>query len=116
MDELGQDVAGLLNLYEASYLGVEGEDGLEEAKRFTTIHLKSLVGNLKGDLAGQVQQSLEIPLHWRMPRLETRNFIEVYQRRSRKNSTLLDLAKLDYNLVQSAYQKELKELTRYCTN
>ena len=112
MDGISQDIAGLLSLYEASYLGFEGEDDLEEAKRFSTLHLKSLVGNLKGDLADQVQQSLEVPLHWRMPRLETRNFIEVYQQRSTKNSALLELAKLDYNLVQSAYQKELKELTK----
>ena len=112
MEGINQDIVGLLSLYEASFLGVEGEDDLEEARRFTTIHLKSLVGNLKYDLVDQVPQSLEVPLHWRMPRLETRNFIEVYQRRSRKNSALLELATLDYNLVQSAYQKELKELTR----
>ena len=112
MDGISQDIAGLLSLYEASHLGVEGEDDLEEARRFSTMHLKGLVGNLEGDLADQVQQSLEVPLHWRMPRLEARNFIDIYQRRNTKNSALLELAKLDYNLVQSVYQKELKELTR----
>lgn len=112
MDGIDQDIAGLLSLYEASHLGVEGEDDLEEAKRFSAIHLKLLVQNLKGDLADEVHQSLEVPLHWRMPRLETRNFIDIYERRNSKNLALLELAKLDYNLVQSEYQKELKELTR----
>ena len=112
MDGISQDIAGPLSLYEASHLGVEGEDDLEEARRFSTIHLKSQVGNLESDLADQVQQSLEVPLHWRMPRLEARNFIDIYQRCNTKNSALLELAKLDYNLVQSSYQKELKELTR----
>ncbi|WJZ99522.1 hypothetical protein VitviT2T_017960 [Vitis vinifera] len=116
MDGISQDIAGLLSLYEASHLGVEGEDDLEEARRFSTMHLKGLVGNLEGDLADQVQQSLEVPLHWRMPRLEARNFIDIYQRRNTKNSALLELAKLDYNLVQSVYQKELKELTRWWTD
>ena len=54
MEGINQDIVGLLSLYEASFLGVEGEDDLEEARRFTTIHLKSLVGNLKYDLVGQV--------------------------------------------------------------
>ncbi|CBI28980.3 unnamed protein product, partial [Vitis vinifera] len=116
MDGISQDIAGLLSLYEASHLGLEGEDDLEEARRFSTRHLKSLVGNLESDLADQVQQSLEVPLHWRMPRLEARNFIDIYQRRNTKNSALLELAKLDYNLVQSSYQKELKELTRWWTD
>ncbi|KAL6330552.1 hypothetical protein AAG906_040483 [Vitis piasezkii] len=61
MDGIGQDIAGLLSLYEASHLGLEGEDDLEEARRFSTIHLKSLVGNMESDLADQVQQSLEKP-------------------------------------------------------
>lgn len=112
MDDISHDIIGLLSLYEASHLGIEGEDELEEARRFSAIHLKSVVRNLEGDLADEVHQSLEVPLHWRMPRLETRNFIHIYERRNSKNSTLLDLAKLDYNLVQSAYQKEVKELTR----
>lgn len=116
MDGISQDIAGPLSLYEASHLGVEGEDDLEEARRFSTIHLKSLVGKLESDLADQVQQSLEVPLHWRMPRLEARNFIDIYQRRNTKNSALLELAKLDYNLVQSSYQTELKELTRWWTD
>lgn len=112
MDDISHDIIGLLSLYEASYLGIEGEDELEEARRFSAIRLTSVVRNLEGDLADEVRQSLEVPLHWRMPRLETRNFIDIYERRNSKNSTLLDLAKLDYNLVQSAYQKEIKELTR----
>lgn len=113
---ISEDVAGLLSLYEASHLGVEGEDNLEEARKFSTMHLKSLVESLESDLADQVQQCLEVPLHWRMPKLETRNFINVYQRRNTKNLALLELAQLDYNLVQSVYQKELKELTRYSGN
>ncbi|ONI18547.1 hypothetical protein PRUPE_3G222300 [Prunus persica] len=60
-----------------------------------------------------VEQSLETPLRWRMPRIEARNFIDIYERDNSKNLALLELAKLDYNLVQSVYQMEIKELSRW---
>ncbi|XP_022762477.1 probable terpene synthase 9 [Durio zibethinus] len=113
MDTLGADVAGLLSLYEASHLGMHGEDVMEEAKRFSTEHLKSSLGKLDCDLCIQVQQSLQVPLHWKMPRIEARTFIDVYQKQDTKNSTLIELAMLDYNLVQSVYQQELKELATW---
>jgi hypothetical protein len=113
MDSLSSDMEGLLSLYEASHLGMHGEIILEEAKDFSIKNLKSLMAKLNSNSAEQVRQSLEIPLYWRMPRVEARNFIEVYQKDIAKNSTLLELAKLDYNLVQYVYQQELKELARY---
>ena len=110
MDSLSGDVEGLLNLEEASFLGVQGEKILEEAKGFTSESLKALLGKLDKVKAKQVQQSLEVPLYWRMERIEARNFIDSYQRDDTTSSVLLELAKLDYNLTQSAYQQELKEL------
>ncbi|XP_057956380.1 probable terpene synthase 9 [Malania oleifera] len=116
MDSLSHDLKGILSLYEASYLGMPGEDdSLEEAKKFSIKYLKSAVENLECDsiIAKQVQLSLEIPLHWKMPRLEARNFIDIYQRDDTRSSVLLEFAILDYNIVQSVYQKELKELSRW---
>ena len=114
MDSLSSDMEGLLSLYEASHLGMHGQNyTLEEARLFSVQNLKSLVGKLDSDSADQVRQSLEIPLqYWRMQRVEARNFIDVYQKDTAKNLTLLELAKLDYNLVQSMYQRELEELAR----
>ena len=108
------DVAGLLSLYEASYLGMPGEDHvLEEAKDFSSKHLKSLLETIKDEvLAKQVKQSLEVPLHWKLPRIEARDFIDIYSSDNTRNLDLLELAKLDYNLVQSQHQRELKELAR----
>ena len=112
MESLSRDVEGLLSLYEASYLGMHGENILEEGRDFSINNLKSLMGKLESNSGKKVRQSLEIPLYWRMPRVEALNFIDVYQNDNTKNSTLLELAKLDYNLVQSVYQLELKELER----
>ena len=114
MDSLRRDVKGLLSLYEASHFGVDGEEVLEEAKSFTIKSLKYslLMVNMDSDLTKQVQQSLEIPLRWRMPRVEARNFMDIYQMDETKNMSLLEFAKLDYNLVQSLYQQELKGLAK----
>lgn len=106
-----------MSLYEASHLGMPGEEEdqvLEEAKSFSTRNLRQLIGTLEDDnlLKQIVEQSLETPLNWRMPRIEARNFIDIYERDNSKNLALLELAKLDYNLVQSVYQMEIKELSR----
>ncbi|KAF5458382.1 hypothetical protein F2P56_022413 [Juglans regia] len=112
-DGLSRDMEGLLALYEASRLGMHGENILEEFKDFSTKSLISLMEKLDSNSAIQVKESLEIPLHWRMSRVEARNFIDVYQKDTTKSLTLLQLAMLDYNLVQSVYQQELKELARW---
>ncbi|KAK9924603.1 hypothetical protein M0R45_032965 [Rubus argutus] len=114
-DRLSNDVEGLLSLYEASHLGMPGEDVLEEAKSFSMKNLKKSLTTILNDdtLLKRVEQSLETPVHWRMPRIEALNFINIYQRDDSRNLALLDLAKLDYNLVQSVYQRELKELSRW---
>ena len=112
MDSLSRDVGGLLSLYEATHLGMHGENILEEAMDFSIKNLDSLMKILDNYSAKKVKQSLEMPLYWRIPRVEALNFIDVYQKDSTKNINLLGLAKLDYNLVQSVYQQELSELER----
>ncbi|KAK8519737.1 hypothetical protein V6N13_031774 [Hibiscus sabdariffa] len=114
-EKLSEDVEGLLSLYEASYLGLHGEyDVLEEANTFTTKHLKLAMQNMEDkDLAHQIKESLEVPLHRRLPSMEARNFIHIYQRDGNNNLVLLELAKLNFNLLQSVYLSELKELAEW---
>ncbi|CAL9128514.1 unnamed protein product [Musa textilis] len=99
---LQHQTKGMLSLYEASYLEKEGELVLSQAMDFTTKHLKKPMqqGSLEPPLRGQVAYALELPLHWRMHRLHTRWFIEAYQRDATMNPLLLELAKLDFNMVQ----------------
>lgn len=110
-ESLGKDVKGLLSLYEASHLAFEGEDLLDEAKEFTRMHLKNLDAN--HILAEQVNHALELPLHHRMLKLEARWSIEAYSKRFDANQALLELAKLDFNMVQSTLQRDLKDMSRY---
>ncbi|CAD5189752.1 unnamed protein product [Musa acuminata subsp. malaccensis] len=115
---LQHQTKGMLSLYEASYLEKEGELVLSQAMDFTTKHLKKLVeqGSLEPPLREQVAYALELPLHWRMHRLHTRWFIYAYQRDATMNPLLLELAKLDFNMVQGIYKRELSEASRWWTD
>ncbi|KAH7569077.1 hypothetical protein JRO89_XS06G0100600 [Xanthoceras sorbifolium] len=87
------------------------ESIMEEAWQFTTEHLKNLEIDTESDLTMEVKHALELPLHWRAPRLETRWFIDAYERREDMNNILLEFAKLDFNILQGFYQQELKEVS-----
>ncbi|XP_075650034.1 myrcene synthase, chloroplastic-like [Castanea sativa] len=121
MDERGnfkaclcEDTKGMLSLYEASFLAIENENILDEAREFSTKHLKVHVKKNKDkNLSALVNHSLEVPLHWRMLRLEARWFIDIYRRREDMNTILLELAELDFNMVQATHQEDLKELSRW---
>ncbi|XP_042478646.1 (-)-germacrene D synthase-like [Macadamia integrifolia] len=112
-EDLIKDVPGMLCLYEATFLRVHGEDILDEALVFTTTQLKSLVTDLKPPLATQVMHALKQPLHKGMPRLKARHYISIYQEVKTRNETLLKLAKLDFNSLQSFHRQELSQLSRW---
>ncbi|XP_054811990.1 (+)-epi-alpha-bisabolol synthase-like [Prosopis cineraria] len=111
---LSQDIKGMLSLYEASFHLMEDETILEKATNFTSKSLKDFVSNnTEHELTSQVKHALELPLHWRLPRWEARWFIGEYERMPNMNPTILQLAKLDYNMVQAMYQEEVKSNFRW---
>ena len=120
MDEEGsfkaclcEDVRGLVSLYEASYLGMEGESIMDLAKDFSLTHLTQKLDQItEPRQREQVRHALEVPLHWRLQKLKAKWFIQVYENTSEANLALVELAKLDYNMVQATYQQELKQLSR----
>ncbi|XP_062119803.1 (+)-alpha-pinene synthase, chloroplastic-like isoform X1 [Humulus lupulus] len=122
-ENISDDIEGALALYEASFYEKKGESILEEARVFTTECLKKYITMMEQNrlllslddnvMALLVKHALEIPLHWRITRSEARWFIGVYEKKHDMNSTLLELAKLDFNMVQSIYQEDLKHLSRW---
>lgn len=86
---------------------------MDEARAFSTTHLKN---NLKQGIntkeAEQVNHALELPYHRRLQRLEARWYLEKYEPKEPHHQLLLELAKLDFNMVQLLHQKELQELSR----
>ncbi|KAH9743709.1 tricyclene synthase [Citrus sinensis] len=124
MDETGTtfstskctDIKGLIELFEASHLALEGESILDEAKVFSGGTLKGIYSSLNTDLAQTVARVLELPSHWRVPWYEVRWQINSYEKEKHMNTILLELAKLNFNIVQATLQNDLRELSRWWKN
>lgn len=106
------NVKGMIELFEASHLALEGENILDEAKAFSSGYLKEIISNLDNNLAKQVVHSLERPLHWRVQWFDIRWYIDFYEEEGVMNLDLLKLAKLNFNMVQAVHQKDLKHISR----
>ncbi|KAH0761372.1 hypothetical protein KY290_017445 [Solanum tuberosum] len=126
MDEKGQfkeilcmnNIKGVLSLYEASYLSTKDESIMDMAQKFSIHNMKKYLKQKMDDhdknniLVKQVSHALEMPLHWKVQRLEARWFIDnVYEQSECFNPILLQLAKLDFNMLQAIYLDELKQLS-----
>ncbi|WCJ31208.1 Myrcene synthase chloroplastic [Euphorbia peplus] len=109
---LYRDYKGMLSFYEASFLSEEGENILETARQFGYCNLKKHFQQNNQEMepyyAKLINHALELPLHWRMQRLESRWFIDMYEKKPGMDSDILELAKLDFNTVQATYQADLQ--------
>ncbi|TKY48784.1 terpene synthase 11 [Spatholobus suberectus] len=112
-ESITSDIWGLLSLYEASYLGAKGEEVLQQAMDFSKAHLHQSLPHLSPEVGKLVARALTLPRNLRMARLEARNYMEEYSQASSQIPALLELAKLDFVMVQSMHQKELAEISRW---
>ncbi|KAL5546747.1 hypothetical protein UlMin_006434 [Ulmus minor] len=114
-ESLVSDIRGMLSLYEASYLRTHVEDILEEALAFTKTHLESAVASklMSSPLMDQVTHALKQPIRKGLTRLEARHFMSTYPQCPSHNEVLLSFAKLDFNLLQQAHQRELSDIARW---
>ena len=115
---MSDDIMGMLSLYEASFHLIKGENILEEAREFATKCLEKYMMTRQNKVDDQigllVSHALELPLHWRISKLEVRWYIDVYEKRQdMMNSILIEFAKLDFNMVQLTHQIDLKHVSRY---
>ncbi|XP_071722488.1 terpene synthase 10-like [Rutidosis leptorrhynchoides] len=116
---LCDDTEGILSLYEASHLLVEGENILEDARLFATKHLQEYAKQSSDNnayLSSLVNHALELPLDWKIERAEARWFIDIYEKKIGMNPVFLQLAKLDFNLVQAKHQEDLKQASTWWVN
>ncbi|XP_061354026.1 terpene synthase 10-like [Gastrolobium bilobum] len=108
------DIEGMLSLYEASFHSFEDETILDEARDFTSEILKEYLNQNRVNLLSLlIGHALELPIHWRIPRWEAQWFIHAYERKPNTSPVLLQLAKLDFNILQAIYQDDLKYKSRW---
>ncbi|CAL4931034.1 unnamed protein product [Urochloa decumbens] len=113
IDDITNDPKGLLSLYNAANLLIHNEGALEETLLFARRHLELMQSSLKSPLAEQVERALKIPLPRTLKRVEAVSYIPEYSVDQSHNPALLELAKLDFNLLQHLHQKELKTISQW---
>ncbi|KAF4359607.1 hypothetical protein F8388_003610 [Cannabis sativa] len=103
----------------ATHLSCVGENILDEALAFTTTHLTEFLAKKKeyhdddDPLSKEISRALERPLRKTLVNLHARHFISIYEKDDSHNKVLLQLAKLDFNLLQCMHKKELCEVSRW---
>ncbi|KAF5472878.1 hypothetical protein F2P56_009546 [Juglans regia] len=111
-----ENIKGMLELLEASHLALEGENFLDVAREFSTTTLEETLPNLDGFLAKLVIHALELPSQKRVQWFDVKWHISVKEKHRDMNAILLELAKLNFNIVQATLQKDLRELSRWWRN
>uniref|UniRef100_A0ACD5Z859 Uncharacterized protein n=1 Tax=Avena sativa TaxID=4498 RepID=A0ACD5Z859_AVESA len=109
--DLSTDPRALLSLYHAAHMAVPGEATLDDAIAFTRCHLEAMKGSLQSPTAEQVARALDHTLPRFTKQLETMHYIGEYALEDTHDNTLLELAKINSNLMRSLHLKELKELS-----
>ncbi|KAF0911900.1 hypothetical protein E2562_012727 [Oryza meyeriana var. granulata] len=94
-------------------MAMPGEEALDDAIAFSRRHLRSMqaAGKLRPPMAKQVSRALDIPLPRTPRRLETMRYIDEYDKETAFDSVVLELARLDFELVRSLHLRELKTLS-----
>ena len=110
---LGNNPIDLLNLYNAAHLRTHGEIILDEAILFTRRHLEIILPFVEGPLAREIKSTLEIPLPRRVRIYESKYYISTYEKDATLHDKVLQLAKLNSDIMQLHHQQELSILTRW---
>ncbi|XP_031487010.1 ent-copalyl diphosphate synthase 1 isoform X2 [Nymphaea colorata] len=129
-----QAITGIYNLNRASQLMFPGEKILEDAKVFSYKFLRQKQANnqlldkwiITKDLPGEVEYALDFPMYANLARVETRLYLDqyggekdvwigktLYRMMYVNNETYLDLARSDFNHVQSVHKSEVRDVLRW---
>ncbi|CAA7023388.1 unnamed protein product [Microthlaspi erraticum] len=109
---LAADACGMLSLYEAAQWSTQGEDIIDEALAFSSSYLKENSSRCSPHLAVRIKNALKHPYHKGIPRIETRQYISYYEEEESHDATLLEFAKIDFNLLQRLHRQELACVAR----
>ncbi|PWA36188.1 (3S,6E)-nerolidol synthase 2 [Artemisia annua] len=106
--EITQDIKGLIALYEASHLSMEGEQILKEASDFSSGALKEMVPSLDQDQAMIVTNTLQHTYQRTSSTFMVKKFMKVYN-----GTPMWELAQLELTKVQSLHRTEVDQISRW---
>ncbi|KAG8482112.1 hypothetical protein CXB51_027049 [Gossypium anomalum] len=103
-----RDIKGLIELYEASQLGIDGEDALDEAREFSSQSLKKwLMAKVDFFSDRAIRNTLDQPFHKSLSRFTARNLLGTdFQGTNGWINILQELAKMEFNLLGLAKELE----------
>nr|XP_043635880.1 (-)-germacrene D synthase-like [Erigeron canadensis] len=109
------DVECILELYEAAHMRVQDEFVLDDALVSTKGYLENIANDPHSSctLTKKIREALERPVQRRLPRLDALQYIPYYEQEVSHNKSLLKLAKLGFNHLQSLHKKELSQLSKW---
>lgn len=115
------EIRSIINLYRASLTLFPGETNMEMVEISSKRYLNEALQKLPvSRLSQEVEDVLRYGWYRNLPRVEARNYIDVFVQdsssRLNKNTNhekLLELAKLEFNICQSWQQKELQYMSSW---
>nr|AIC76501.1 terpene synthase [Prunus campanulata] len=112
---LSEGIQGLMSLYEASQLSIEGEDTLDEAGQFSCHLLSTSLSHLDHRQARVVGNTLSNPHLKSLATFMAKNFFATNSRgtNNRWLNILQEVAKTDFSMVQSLHQKEIVQISKW---
>ncbi|XP_042757023.1 probable terpene synthase 4 isoform X2 [Lactuca sativa] len=111
LEEMTEDVKGLMTLYEASQLSIEGEHILEEAADFSSHALKEMIPFLDQDEAIMVKNTLEHSYQKTSSTFMVKKFIKHYS-----GTTMSQLAEMELAKLQALHRTEVTQIFRWDVN
>ncbi|GJM84973.1 hypothetical protein PR202_ga00693 [Eleusine coracana subsp. coracana] len=103
----------LLNLYNAASRRTDGDIILKEAALFARKCLETSLPYMEQSLAREIKCALEIPLPRRVSIYESKDQVLRYENEDIVDEAVIQLAKLNSNIMQLHYQRELQTITRW---
>nr|ABY65904.1 alpha-pinene synthase [Pinus tabuliformis] len=110
----------VLNLYRASLIAFPGEKVMDEAETFSVKYLEEALQKIPvSSLSREIEDVLEYGRHTYLPRLEARNYMDVFGQDTEnsksymKTEKLLELAMLEFNIFHALQKRELEYLVRW---
>ncbi|XP_062087436.1 (3S,6E)-nerolidol synthase 1-like [Humulus lupulus] len=110
---LSEDVDGLMSLYEASHLSIDGEHILDEAALFSAQHLDASMKRPHLYQTRFVARTLENPRHKTLSKFTAKDLLGVYPSENGHINVLKELAKVEFNRVQFIHRMEIDQVTQW---